>query len=107
MYSNYLKERTDKEVLETEQGFAVYSFTQDAVYIEDIFVDKDFRHSNVASDIADKISEIAKSKGFKKMLGSICPSTKNSTEGLKVLLAYGFKLDSSTNNFILFAKDLE
>lgn len=60
--------------------------------------------TKAASQIADKIVTIAQAKGLKKLFGSVSPSANNSTISLKVLLAYGFQLSSSSNNFILMEK---
>jgi ribosomal protein S18 acetylase RimI-like enzyme len=106
LYADYLRERTDKRILEDEKGFVTYYFINDGVYLEDIYVSPDYRHSGVASEMADKVAEIAKEQGCTKMFGTICPAANNSTEGLKVLLAYGFRLDSCVNNFIALKKDI-
>ena len=106
LYKKYVEERTNKQVLESDHGFAVYSFTEDAVYIEDIFVETDYRNTDLATNMAYEIGRIAREKGFKKMLGSVVPSANNSTISLKVLLANGFKLDSCAVNFILFSKEI-
>ena len=101
-------EKTDKTIIETEKGFITYSFTdKDTCYIQDIFILPDFRKSNEATKLANQVVDIAKAKGCKKLLGSVVPSSKNSTDSLKVLLAYGMTLDSCTNDFILFSKSLE
>jgi ribosomal protein S18 acetylase RimI-like enzyme len=105
-YSKYLAEKTDCNIIEDERGFATYRFTSDSVYIVDIYVSPDFRHHDIASQMADKIGEIAKEKGIRKMLGSVNINTKDPTSSLKVLLAYGFKVNSSTTNFLLLEKDL-
>jgi len=106
LYGQYIKERLNKDIIETENGFATYYFLNDSCYIENIYVTEDARKSKEATRLADQIAEIAKEKGFKKLCGSVVPSAKGSTESLKVLLAYGFKLDSSVNNFILMVKEL-
>lgn len=106
LYKDYVCELGGRDVIESDKGFATYSFYEDSVYIEDIFISPDFRKTNEASRMADQIASIAKSRGCKKMIGSVIPNNKGSTESLKVLLAYGFKLDSSTNNLILMKKDL-
>jgi Acetyltransferase (GNAT) family len=106
MYAEYVKERLGKDCFWTEKGFATFSFTEDAVYIEDLFVLPEFRKSSEASNIADNIAEIAKARGYKKMLGSVIPSANGSTVSMKVLLAYGFEIDSSSNNFILLRKEI-
>lgn len=108
LYAKYLTERTSDRILETEHGFATYRMLPDqkAVYIVDLYVDSDFRKSGVASQMADQIVEIAKKEEFTKLLGSVIPSNKNSTDSLSVLLAYGMKLQSSANDFILFEREI-
>lgn len=108
LYAKYLTERTNDKILETGHGFATYRMIPDqkAVYIVDIYVDPDFRKAGTASQIADEIAKTAKKEGFTKMLGSVVPSMKGSTDSVRVLLAYGMKLQSSTNDFIIFEKEL-
>ena len=107
MYSDYLKERTSDDILETDQGFATFRYLDDkTVYIVDVYVKPEFRKSGVVSDMADTIVRTAKISGCNKLIGSVVPSTKGSTVSLKVLLGYGMKLKSSQNDFILFEKDI-
>lgn len=107
MYANYLKEKTSDLILETDKGFATYRYMDEkTVYIVDLYVLPDFRQSKTASVIADTICNEARQKGCTKMLGSVVPSSKNSTLSLKVLLGYGMTLESATQDFIVFRKDL-
>lgn len=107
LYSSYLSEKTDKEILETEHGFATYSFPDpQTVYIEDIYVLPKHRKTGEASLLATKIMGIAKERGCTKMVGTVQPSTKNSTDSLRVLLAYGMTLESSLNNLIVFSRSI-
>lgn len=94
-------------MIETEHGFIVYSYPdKDTVYIEDIYTDADHRESHLATALATRVIHIAKTKGCTKAVGSVVPSTKGSTTSLKVLLAYGMSLNSSSNNFILFSMEI-
>ena len=108
LYAKYLTERTNDRILEIGHGFATYRLLpeQKAAYIIDIFVDSDFRKAGSAAQMADEIAKIAKKEGCTKLLGSVVPSAKNSTISLKVLLAYGMTLQSSTNDFIIFEKEI-
>ena len=108
LYAKYLTERTNDKILETAHGFATYRIIPDqkAVYVVDIFVEADFRKAGNAAQMADEIAKIAKKEGCIKMLGSVYPSTKNSTDSIRVLLAYGMRLQSASNDFILFEKDI-
>lgn len=105
LYAEYIKEREGRDIIEDERGFASYTFINDSVYIQEIYVRPKFRKEGVAAQYADTIATIAKSKGYSKMIGSVCPSAQGATESLKVLLAYGFKLQSSESNFIWFVKE--
>lgn len=111
MYANYLREKTSDKIIETDKGFATYRFLEDktgnkCVYIVDIYVLPNHRKFDIASTIADNIVDEARIMGCVKLLGSVVPSNKGSTASLKVLLAYGMTLESSTNDFILFQKDI-
>jgi len=107
LFSQYIQERTNKFVLEYETGFGVYSYPNSTtVYLEDIYVMPEYRKNGIASIIANDIATLAKDKGCNKMIGSVVPSAKNSTSSLQVLLSYGMHLDSATNDYILFSKDL-
>lgn len=104
LFAEYIKERTDKDILENDKGFATYYFINDSCYIEDIYVKPEFRQSGEASNLANEIVKIAKDKQCNRLIGSVVPSAKGSTSSLKVLLAYGFQLDSSLNDFIVMSK---
>lgn len=106
LYGQYLLEREGKFIVEDSRGFATYTYLQDAVYIEDIYVLPAFRKNGVAAEYADAICKIALDKGLHKVIGTVAPSAKNSTSSMAVLLAYGFKLNSSDTNLIYFEKDL-
>ena len=106
LYAKYLKERSGKEIITNEHGFATYLFEQDYVYLEDVYVEPEHRRSNICFSMADEIVEIAKSKGYKKIIGSVVPGTPGATNSLKVLLEYGFKLAYSTESIIYFQKEI-
>lgn len=107
LFSEYLAERTNTQIIETTQGFATYKFLEDnTIYLEDLFVKPEFRRSHVASELADKVCALGKVKGCTHLIGSVVPSAKNSTESIKVLLAYGMKVSKSMNDFIVFRKEL-
>lgn len=106
LYGKYIKELSDKEIIEDERGFATFNFIDDGCYVQDIYVDKEYRNSGVATEMLDKITIIAKEKGCKKLIGTTIPSLKDSTSSLKAAFSYGFKLDSSRQNLIVYIKDL-
>ncbi len=94
--------------MESPSGFATYRYIEDgsAVYIVDLYVVPECRKSGHAAGMADLIAEIARGRGCKSMVGTVVPSTKGSTDSLKVLIAYGMTLESSEKNVIIFRKGL-
>lgn len=107
LFAKYIEEIAGKEIVEDQLGFATFYPVNDGMYIEDIYVVPHARKAGVASVYADKIALIAKDRGFKKLYGSIKPTNKTSTDAMKALLAYGFKIDSSAMNAIALVKELK
>lgn len=110
LYAKYIKELKNFEMIEDENGFIIYGFMSKGdehfCYIEDIYVVPEMRKSHVASKYADKVTEIAREMGIKKLLGSIVPSLEGSHYRQQVLINYGFKLYSSQENFIYYIKEI-
>lgn len=91
LFTDYKKERENKEAIEVDGGFCTYIINGELVYIEDIFVAKDKRRSGLAFLMADQVVTLAKEHGCKRLLGTIDPSTIGAPESLKLLMAYGLK----------------
>lgn len=108
LYAKYIMERTNDRVIENDYGFVTYRYINDnkTVYLVDIYVLPQWRSQKVASSLADQVAAEAKEKGCVDMIGTIVPSTKNSTHSVKVLLGYGMSLNSSANDVIVFRKEL-
>lgn len=108
MYAAYILERTNDQIIENSKGFCTYRYINEgrSVYIIDIYVIPEFRKSRYASDLADLVAARAKDEGCTEMLGTVNPSAKNSTTSIKVLLGYGMELHSSSNDIIIFRKDI-
>lgn len=107
-YAQYLRERTNDFIIENKFGFVTYRYLEDkkSVYIIDIFVMPEYRKDGHAGLMADTIVKEAKAKGITSIVGTVIPNTKNSTISLKVLLGYGMTLESSSNNLIVFRKEI-
>lgn len=106
LYSDYLNDRGDLNIIEDARSFATYRVIGDECYIQDIYVSPDLRETGLASKLADQIVEIAKNKNCKYLTGSVNTSIKDPTRSIKVLLAYGFKLLRSEPAIIWFVKNI-
>lgn len=106
LYAQYLSERLGSSVLETDDGFATYTFIGTTVYIKDIYVVPDKRRTGLASGMADQICELAKDRGCTVLAGSIDPSTTGAHESLLGLLAYGMTISHIMGGLLFLKKDL-
>lgn len=107
LYADYITERTNDLIIEHDKGFATYRYLNEKqVYVIDIFVSQEFRSSGYALQLVNEIANKAKLKGCTEMIGTVVPSTKNSTYSLKGLFWYGMKLDSATNDLIVCKKEI-
>lgn len=105
-FAAYKLEREGKLVLERSEGFATYEFLPEGVYIEDIYVAKPFRRSNVAAGMADEICAEAKKRGITQLIGSVDTRAAGATTSVKVLLAYGMEIKTVSGPVIYFVKKI-
>lgn len=107
LYAQYIKERENKDIIESENGFATYKiFNNGECYLQDIYVVPDMRQSGLATEMADKVTEIAKQQGCHTLVGSVCVDTNNTTKNMQVLLAYGMKIHKVIGNMIFLSKKI-
>lgn len=106
-YGQYLKERTGRGIVETEDGFATFEYVNDeVVYIIDLFVVPEKRNMRVAAGLADQIVEAAVKDGKKHLLGSIDATAKGAETSAKVLEAYGMKVYKVAEPMIFYIKEI-
>lgn len=104
LYSNYLKERTNDEILETDTGFATYRYLNEKqVYIVDIYVLPEHRELGDAASMADQICMIAKNRGCTELIGTVDYSTKEALRSAAVLKGYGM---TPFNGVVAYRKDI-
>ena len=107
LYAQYLKERTPKGIIETEDGFATFEYVgEDIVYIVDIFVIPEKRQQRIAATLADKIVEEAVKAGKKYLMGSVDVTAKGADTSIKVLEAYGMKPYKAAEPMIFYTKEI-
>lgn len=107
LYAEYIKEREGREIVETADGFATYTWLgEDSCYIVDIYVRPEARKSGVASSLADQVAVLAKEVGCKRLLGSVDPSLPSAGASFMVLLAYGMRPIGIERNLVFFEKEI-
>lgn len=106
LYAQYLEEKTERKILETEHGFITYEIYDKCCYIVDIFVVREERLGGLAKEMCFRVGDIAKEQGCKFILGSVPVSNKDSTEGLKMCLAMGMKLHWTDDTMVYLIREL-
>lgn len=109
LYRKYIEERiANAHVIETEFGFATYQYLNDqkTVYIMEIYVESDDRKKGFAKYLCDTVIAEAKGHGCTQLVGSVVPSTVNSTLNMKRLLDFGMELLSASGDLIYFKKEI-
>lgn len=107
MYAKYVKEFMDDEIIENDTGFVHYRYlNENQVYIINIWTDPVFRKRGEAAFLADAVVYEAKIRGCRELLGTVVLSAKNVETSIRVLLAYGMKVKSSSSEMITFTKEI-
>lgn len=106
LFAQYSAERTDKLIIEDENGFATYHYQGNVCYIEDVYVIPEKRKKRIASGYVKVIAETAKIKDIDTLMTSVNLLAKNSTDSLKAVLGAGFSLHSANSNMIFLTKDI-
>ncbi len=106
LYGDYIKERENKEIVETSDGFATYAIFGDTCYIIDIYVVPAMRRSKVASELADKVVLAAKERGCSVLIGSVSVELPSATSSIKTLFGYGFRVKNFADNLLWFVKEI-
>jgi GNAT superfamily N-acetyltransferase len=107
LYGMYIKERQSFETEEDAYGFITYKINGDEVFVNDIFVMPLFRNQHVGTSLGDRVTEIAKIKGCKRMVAHIYPSTHGSNEALiGFMTKYKMRITGCHENLIVLKKEL-
>jgi ribosomal protein S18 acetylase RimI-like enzyme len=106
LYQQYVEEREQAHFIECEHGFAIYKIYPDHVYLQDIYVEPEFRQSGIGVRLMDSIILIARKMGMTKLVGSVVPSTPLGNQTLGILLKLNFKLLKSSDDIIYLVKEI-
>ena len=107
LYAKYKKERENKETLENDYGFCIYEETPLGIYIEDLYVLPEVRKSGIASNFANEVKEIAKSKGLTYLFTSADKKALGWETSVKAIESYGFKLIKQEGTVLWYRREIE
>jgi ribosomal protein S18 acetylase RimI-like enzyme len=107
LYAEYIKEREDKEIIETDKGFATFKcFDNKECYLQDLYVCPEYRKTKIATDMTDEVVAIARERGCSLLVGSVCVDDKYATRNMKVFLAYGMQIYKTVGTMIFLKKEI-
>jgi len=108
LYGDYLKERENMNIVESEKGFATFQIFQNGeCYIRDIYVAPEFRRSKVSYDMEKQINDIAKQQNCSVLVGSVSLDANAASRNLQILLNDRWQLYKVLGNMIFVKKDVE
>jgi len=102
----YLSEKEGKETLEIpNEGFVTYKVVGDVCHICVIYVKPDKRNARIARDLMKAVLQKCQHR-CKAITAACFTKQNNTTNTLKILLAYGFEVVGVEDQDILLYKDI-
>lgn len=106
LWADYRAEVSDSHFIEEDYGFIAYSFVQDSVLIEELYVIPEKRRGGLGLSLFHRVEECARAAGKTQSLACVRLDSKVATESLKTHLGVGFVLLASENGIIWLKKPL-
>ena len=104
LYRQYLQEKYDYQLMYDKDSFVTYEFTNDYVYIIDIFVTEDKRKNGLGRKLGEEVEQLAKELGYNKVVGSVCKETNDWQTSLEVLQKVGYTQYAEDEEMIWLVK---
>lgn len=104
LWGDYIKEKYNKNTIETDVGFVTYKIVSEGkeFYVDDIYIKPEFRGTgSVLSFICDLI-KIVEENGCDRVTCCVFATSNNCEEPLIWLLKMGFKIATILENSRIF-----
>lgn len=108
LYGEYIREREGLDILETKNGFVVWSVNGDNLWIHELYIRPEARRSKLATAMAQAVVTRAKTLGCSKMFAQVDMMTRCATLSKAAVLSFGMVpvKASDDGERILFAKEI-
>lgn len=107
LYSKYIKEREQKEIIEKDWGFVSYKINGPEIYLADIYVRPDQRSLGRSRELVNEVIEVGKNANCEILTANIHCADPNVNKTLIVSLHLGFEVKGANNGVILIAINLK
>ena len=99
-YANYVKELKDSTVVEDEYGFYQYKLYPKYLYIEEFYIDSQYRGFREAKRYIREMAKVAIDNDYTYLMGGIGIHNNNALKLLNLYLRNNCKLHSTDRNNI-------
>lgn len=103
MYAQYIKEKCNAELIQTERGFITYSVNGDSVHIHDAYVLPEYRGRGESKALVD---EVIRRTEAKKLTSCLQINSNDMNQTLITQLCFGFKLVGASEKELYLVKEL-
>lgn len=107
LWADYVKEREGHHSIEEEWGFAEFSIQPPSCFVHSVYIRPEDRRKFRGSGLVFRIEQIAKEQGCTHIWTQVWVPANGSTESLRAILPYGFKLHSALDQIIMLNKEIE
>lgn len=107
LFAAYFKELAGEDTIIVDDGFVVFSEEEDHVYLKDIYVRPEARHTGLGQELLAAVENIARQLKKPRIVGSVVPSYAGSTKRTEGMLKIGFKVLKAEQDIIYFIKELK
>jgi len=104
VYAQYIKERENQDIIQSEAGFLTYKIVNADCYLADLFILPEYRKTGAARGLFSQLIQIAKAAFCTRILTNIYPSTNGATTSIKTALALGGELLAAEQNLITLVR---
>lgn len=106
LWSQCIKEREGRDVIEESWGFIEYLIRPPNVEIHDLYVQPEFRGQGKGQELANRVATLGREQGCTALWSNVYVDSLNASETLRLNLTYGLKVRSADGGRIILAKEL-
>lgn len=106
VYAQYVKERSNADILEDESGFIVYTISNGECFIHEMSVRQVVRGQGYGKSLIADLEKIAKENKCEAITANVHLWDKGAANTLTAAFKTGFELGRAENNTILIIKKL-
>lgn len=112
LYMRSLRAKYDLELqgvqsFEFKKGFVTFKVEADYVYLQDLFVDKPYRGTNVGLKMLQYVERMAARLNKPRVLLNVCPSNASAQTMTLLAIKYNYKLSHAINDAVFFVKEIK